>query len=46
MATLDGALKLSFSVGDVPVKSMSAVRRSGSTRTVTLITAPSSSSYA
>jgi hypothetical protein len=44
MATLDGALKLSLSCGDVPVKSMSAVRFRASTRTVTLIVAPLSSS--
>jgi len=45
MATLDGALKLSSSWGEVPVKSISAVRSLALTRTVTLMTAPLSSSY-
>ncbi len=44
MATLDGALKLSASCGEVPVKSISAVRPSRSTRTATLTVAPLSSS--
>jgi hypothetical protein len=45
MATLDGALKLSFSCGDVPVKSISAVLCPVLTRTVTLTFAWLSSSY-
>ena len=45
MATLDGALKLSRSCADVPVKSISAVRFGASTLTVTLIFAWLSSSY-
>ena len=44
MATLDGALKLSASCGDVPVKSISAVLSARFTRTVTAIFAPLSSS--
>ena len=44
MATLDGALKLPASCGEVPVKSISAVRSSRLTRTATLTTAPLSSS--
>ena len=44
MATLDGALKLSSSWPDVPVKSISAVRSLVSTRTATRILAPLSSS--
>jgi hypothetical protein len=44
MATLDGALKLSASCGEVPVKSISAVRRAWSTVTLTPIFAPLSSS--
>ena len=40
MATLDGALKLPASCGEVPVKSISAVRSSAWTRTATLTTAP------
>ena len=45
MATDDGALKLPLTCGDVPVKSISALRADRSTRTATLITAPLSSSY-
>ncbi len=45
MATLDGALKLSLSCGDVPVKSISAVLCRVLTRTVTLTFAWLSSSY-
>jgi hypothetical protein len=45
MATLDGALKLSLSCGDVPVKSISAVLPRRLTFTVTFILAPLSSSY-
>ena len=45
MATLDGALKLSLSCGDVPVKSISAVLCFVSTVTVTLTFAWLSSSY-
>ena len=44
MATLDGALKLPGSCGEVPVKSISAVRSSRLTRTATRTTAPLSSS--
>ena len=46
MATLDGALKLSLSWPDVPVKSILAVLCLVSTVTVTFIVAPLSSSYA
>ena len=42
MATEDGALKLPGSCAEVPVKSISADRVAGSTRTATLITAPPS----
>ena len=45
MATLDGALKLSLSCADVPVKSISAVLSCWLTLTVTFIFAPLSSSY-
>jgi hypothetical protein len=45
MATLDGALKLSLSWPDVPVKSISAVLCGRLTFTVTFIFAPLSSSY-
>jgi hypothetical protein len=45
MATLDGALKLSASCGDVPVKSISAVRLLAWTRTATVTVAALSSSY-
>jgi len=45
MATLDGALKLSLSCGDVPVKSISAVLSCWLTLTATLTLAPLSSSY-
>ncbi len=44
MATLDGALKLSCSCAEVPVKSISAVLSFTLTRTATLIVAPLSSS--
>jgi hypothetical protein len=44
MATLDGALKLLLSCGDVPVKSIVAVRSDRSTATLTLMIAPLSSS--
>jgi len=44
MATLDGALKLSASCGEVPVKSISAVRSPALTVTATLTCAPLSSS--
>ena len=44
MATLDGALKLSFSCVDVPVKSISAVRSRALTVTATLMCAWLSSS--
>ena len=40
MATLEGALKLSASCGDVPVKSIVADRLSWSTVTITLMCAP------
>ena len=40
MATEDGALKLSLSWAEVPVKSTSAVLATRSTRTATRITAP------
>ncbi len=42
MATDDGALKLPGSWAEVPVKSISARRAAGSTRTAALITAPPS----
>ena len=45
MATEDGALKLPGNCAEVPVKSISADRVAGSTRTATLITAPPSVSY-
>jgi hypothetical protein len=44
MATLDGALKLSASCGEVPVKSILAVLSSRLTVTLTLTVAPLSSS--
>src|SRR6185436_6808151 len=44
IATDEGALKLLGSCGEVPVKSISAVRASRSTRMATAITAPLSSS--
>jgi hypothetical protein len=44
MATLEGALKLSASCGEVPVKSISAVRSARLTVTLTWIFAPLSSS--
>ena len=44
MATLDGALKFPASWGEVPVKSISAVRSSRFTRTATTTRAPLSSS--
>ena len=44
MATLDGALKLSFSWPDVPVKSITAVRSRALTVTATFMCAPLSSS--
>jgi len=43
MATDDGALKLSGSCAEVPVKSISALRARESIRTATLIIAPLSS---
>jgi hypothetical protein len=45
MATLDGALKLSLSWPDVPVKSISAVLSRWLTLTATLTVARLSSSY-
>ena len=40
MATLEGALKFPASCGEVPVKSISAVRSAALTRTATRTTAP------